>query len=342
MEFGLIASSALPSSKLMSSKAVFDYAAKVAQVAHDSGFDCLGVSNKFLSGPAHQFMSPLVMVAYLASRFPDMYVTTNVFLLSYENPVRVAEAVATLDLISPGKFLFGIGQGYRADEARAFGISHSERGRRMAECIKAMKLLWQDGAASFDGEFWQFEGADIGAKPINGKGPPLLIAADAPVAISRIFERGGDYWYPSARCSRIFLREKMPVYRRALDEAKRPFDGLPLIRDICVAKDRGTAESIVRDGITDYFHRQSSWGQPGENQSVDFETIKTDRVILGSSEQAAEEIISLHDEFGAKFMSFRVFFPGMDLERSLDVVRQLGAEVLPLVRREVGTQSMFS
>lgn len=341
MEFGLIASAAWSSPKDMPSNIMFQNVSRAAQTAHDGGFDCLGIANKFLSGPVHQFTSPLELAAHLMTKYPDMYITTNVFLLPYDNPVRVAEAVSTLDLISPGKFLFGVGQGYRADEARAFGVTHNERGRRMEECIKAMKLLWRDGAASFNGEFYQFENADIGAKPLNGEGPPLLVAADAAKSISLIPARGGDHWYPSARCSATFLREHMPIYLRALDEAGKPYKGLPLIRDICVAKDRATAEAALRDGITDYFHRQSSWGQPGENQAVDFEAIKTDRVILGSSEEAAEEIIKLHNEFNVGFMSFRVFFPGMDVERSLDVIRQLGSEVLPMVRKEVGVASMF-
>ena len=326
----------------MSSKEAFDYAMTACKVAQESGFDAIGISNKYLSGPAHQFLHPFAMAAHIIARCPGMYVGTNVFLLPYANPVDVAEQVATLDMMAPGKFLFGIGQGYRADESRAFGVPNSERARRMTESIKAMRLLWQEPAATFHGEFWQFENADIGIKPVNGKGPPLILAADKIRSVGLVPERGGDHWIPSARHSKNFLREAMPVYRDALARAGKPFRGLPLIRDICVAESKRAAEALVRQSITDYFHRQSSWGQPGEAQNVDFDEIKLDRLILGSSEEAAAELIALHEEFDAKFVTFRVYTPGMDTERALDVVRQIGSEVLPLVRKEVGTGSMFA
>ena len=319
----------------------FDMAMAECKVAHETGFDCLGFANKYLAGPVHQFMSPLLMAAYAMARFPSMYVTTNVYLLPYDNPVKVAEEVATLDMMAPGKFLFGVGQGYRADEGRAFGIANNERGRRMAESIHAMRLLWQEAPATFKGEFWQFENADIGVKPVNRKGPPILVAADKARTIDLIFERGGDYWYPSARCSKTFLREHMPVYRGALDRARRPFRGLPLIRDICVSKDKASAEAMVKAAITDYLNRQSTWGQPGEDYSVGFDELKADRLILGSSEEAAEEIIALNREFGAGFVSFRIFHPGMDRQCALDVIRQMGDEVLPMVRKELGAGSIF-
>jgi alkanesulfonate monooxygenase SsuD/methylene tetrahydromethanopterin reductase-like flavin-dependent oxidoreductase (luciferase family) len=340
MEFGLVAVSAFPSRRAMSSKEAFDYAMKACKVAQQSGFEAIGISHKYLSGPAHQFLQPFAMAAHIMAHCPGMYVGTNVFLLPYHNPVDVAEQVAVLDLMQPGKFLFGIGQGYRADEARAFGLDPSERPRRMAESIAAMRLLWADGPASFKGEFWQFENADIGARPT--KAPPLIIAADTLKSVAKVAERGGDHWIPSARHSTNFLREAMPLYREGLARAGKPFRGLPLIRDICVAKDKRTADALVRDSITDYLHRQSGWGQPGEAYNVSFDELKLDRIILGSTEEAAAELIELHDEFGAEFVTFRVYTPGMDTERALDVVRQLGEEVFPIVRKACGTASMFA
>lgn len=341
MQFGLVAISALPSQQAMSSKQAFDYAMTACRVAEESGFDAIGISHKYLAGPAHQFMQPLVSAAHLLTRFPKMFVMTNVFLLPYHNPLHVAEEVATLDLISPGKFIFGIGQGYRADESAAFGVPDHERGRRMTESIKAMRLLWKPGAASFKGEFWQFENAHTSVKPVNPNGPPIVLAGDKVRSVGRIPERGGDHWIPSARCSKQFLREAVPVFREALARAGKPFKGLPLIRDICVAESRSAAEALVRASITDYLNRQATWGQPGEDYSLGFDELKHDRFILGNSEEAAAELIELNREFGAEFVTFRVYTPGMDTERALDVVRQLGEEVFQMVRKEVGSRKLF-
>ena len=89
-------------------------------------------------------------------------------------------------------------------------------------------------------------------------------------------------------------------------------------------------------------HMQSGWGQPGERYDVPFDQLKQDRVTLGSPEQVAEELIAIHREFGAEFMLFRIYTPGMDPQRALDMAEQVGTEVLPLVRRETGGKSLFS
>lgn len=336
-----MASVGLGSSKDLPGREPYDFAMRMSEVASEVGFDALGVANRHLAGPADQFMSPLVMAANLLAKFPHMRVSTNVLLIPYHNPLMLAEQVASLDMISPGKFLFGVGQGYRANEAATFGIENRERGRRMAESIKIMRMLWRAGSSCYDGDFWQIRDADIGLKPLGHTAPPILIAGDGLKAVGRIPERGGDYWYPSSRASKVFLRERLSVYRAALDRAGIPFRGLPLIRDISVAGTRREAEDNMRDAITEYLRRQTHAGQPGENHLVSFDELKQDRLIFGSSEEAAEELIALNREFGAEFINMRVYLPGMDRERVLDVIRQLGDEVLPMVRKEIGTGSLF-
>jgi hypothetical protein len=87
---------------------------------------------------------------------------------------------------------------------------------------------------------------------------------------------------------------------------------------------------------------QSGWGQPGERYDVPFEDLARDRMILGSPEQAIEELIAIHREFGAEMVLFRLYTPGMDQTRALEMTEQLAQEVFPVVRREVGTRSLFA
>lgn len=341
MQFGVVMGPALPSRSVVPSREAFEFAASMAEVARDSGFNTIGVANKSLPGPAHQFLNPIATAAYLHTKHPNLFVCTSIFLVPYTNPVLLAEQLATLDMLAPGKLLFGVGQGYRKNESIAFDVPDEERGRRMTEALKIIRMLFEDGAPSFDGEFWSFENADIGIKPDNRSGPPMLFAGDKPKAIARIPERGGDYWFPSARCSLPYLREGLDVFKAALDRAGKPYKGLPLIRDICVAESKEAAEALMRDSITDYLNRQSTWGQPGERYDLSFDELKHNRFILGNSEQAAEEVVALKREFDTDFILFRVYTPGMDMQRTTDVVRQVGTEVLPMVQKEVGDFSMF-
>jgi alkanesulfonate monooxygenase SsuD/methylene tetrahydromethanopterin reductase-like flavin-dependent oxidoreductase (luciferase family) len=342
MQFGLSTIAAFPGSEEMSSKDAFDFGIRMSEVAVESGFDVLGAGYRHLAGPVHQYIAQFVAAAHLLTRFPDTLVMTNVYLMSLAHPVDVAEMVSTLDMIGkPGRFLFGVGQGYRPEEIAAWGIEGKHRGRMLAEAMQIMRQLWQPGATDFDGEFYKLEDADIGLKPRNGKGPPLLVASDSIETVGKICERGGDHWLPSPRCSKPFLRELMPTYLESMERAGKPFTGMALLRDISVAKNREDAEDFVREGLLDYLGKQAKWGQPGEDYTKSFDELKNDRFILGTSEEAAEEIINLHREFKAEYMGFRIYSPGMDRERTLDVIRQVGEEVLPIVRREVGTSSMF-
>jgi alkanesulfonate monooxygenase SsuD/methylene tetrahydromethanopterin reductase-like flavin-dependent oxidoreductase (luciferase family) len=341
MQFGLLVASAFPGRAEVPAREAFNFAMALCDTAHRSGFSAIGAANKYLAGPAHQFFHPMIMAGHIFAKWPDMQVVTTIFILPYANPVAVAEQIATLDMMAPGKLVFGVGGGYRRDESVAFRVPNNERGRRMAESIAAMRQLWREGTATFRGEFWEFENADIGTKPVNGKGPTILIAADTVRTVGLIPERGGDYWYPSMRASKKLLREAIPVYREALERRGRPFTGLPLVRDICVAENKAAAEALVRKSLTDYLHQQSAWGQPGENYLLNFDELKRDRLILGTSVEAAEEIIKLSEEFGSQFIMFRIYSSGMDEQRALDVVRQVGEEVLPMVQRECGAASMF-
>ena len=342
MEFGLSTATALPPVTVQPGRDAFGYVLRTCETAQESGFDGIGIGQRYIGGDTHQYLQPLVVAAYIFARFPGMYVSTNVYLLPYVHPVRTAEEVATLDLMAPGRFLFGVGQGYRKDEGAVFQVAGAERARRMVEAISAMKALWQPGARSFAGEFWEFEDVNLSVKPVRPAGPPILLGADTARTIAQVISRGGDFWYSSPRHSRDFLRQAVPVWRRALEEAGRPFPGLALGRNICVAENRKAARALAAEPFGDYMRKQSAWGQPGERYDIDPAELLGERVILGSSEEAAEQILALHEEFGIGYLNLRVYAAGMDQERALDMVRQAGAEVLPIIRAETGRRSMFA
>ena len=103
---------------------------------------------------------PIPLLARLAADAPGMTMGTAVFLLSLHSPVEAAEATATLDIIASGKFAFGVGQGYRDTEFASFGIPKANRGERMAEAVKVIRMLWAEDNVTWDGEYFQLPGSD--------------------------------------------------------------------------------------------------------------------------------------------------------------------------------------
>ena len=342
MEFGLVLGPFLPPREEMTSKEAFDLQMAFCARAAAAGFDGVSMGHHYLSGPDAQFFQPIPLCGHILARFPSLYVATTIFILPYHSPVEIAEQVATIDAMAPGRLLLGVGQGYRRDEAEGAGIEQGSRRTRLAESIEAMRLLWRDGPSSFEGRHFSFHDADIGARPADPNGPPILIGADTIETITRVPKIGGDHWISSPRTSVSFVKEVLPAYMRALDESGRPFVGIPMMRTAHVADDERQAQAVIEKSFQRMFQIQSRWGQPGERSNLSFEQLKTEKILLGTAEQVAEGLIGLNRELHVEFAFLHVYTPGMDPQAALDMVSRLGEETLPLVRREVGRASLFA
>ena len=123
-------------------------------------------------------LQPLLLLSNLATQAPGLYLGTAVFLLPLHHPVAVAEQTATVDILSGGKFLFGVGQGYRDLEFQSFGLQKRDRRRRMAEGLQVIRKLWAEDNVTFNGEFFQLDGVTMSPKPLQQPGPPVFVGAD--------------------------------------------------------------------------------------------------------------------------------------------------------------------
>jgi alkanesulfonate monooxygenase SsuD/methylene tetrahydromethanopterin reductase-like flavin-dependent oxidoreductase (luciferase family) len=342
MEFGLVLGPFLPPREEMTSKDALALQMRFADRAAQSGFDYVSMGHHYLSGPLAQFFQPIPLAAAILTKYPSLSVATTIFLLPYHNPVEMAELVATLDALSPGHFVLGVGQGYRRDEAEAAGIANPSRRERLRESIEAMRLLWRGGPCSFEGQYYRFRDADIGIATADPNGPPILIGADTVESIIRIPSLGGDHWLPSPRNGVTFIRNALPAYQEALSRAGRRFAGIPLMRNVYVSNDEEAARAVLSQAMTRMAAIQAKWGQPGERSRPSFDEVKREKqIILGSAEQVAESFIELHRDTGVECAFLHCYTPGMDPEASLDMVGCLGEITLPLIRKEVGTKSLF-
>jgi alkanesulfonate monooxygenase SsuD/methylene tetrahydromethanopterin reductase-like flavin-dependent oxidoreductase (luciferase family) len=261
-----------------------------------------------------------------------MHLGTSIFLLPLHNPVEVAEQVATLDILCGGRFLFGVGQGYRDAEFHAFGLDRRSRRPRLVEGLQLIRRLWAEDDVTFHGQFFQVDGVSIAPKPIQRPGPPILIGADTVQTVARVPEVG-DHWIASRRHSRTFLRQAVPAYKAALADQGRPFKGLFLFRDLCMAESATQAEARIKDAYERMYQLYRQWGQPGETYGSDFDELKRERLIVGSPEEVADQVLGYHRELGAEFMWFTVYWPGMDPSWSLETIQLFGERVIPAVKR---------
>ena len=127
---------------------------ELLKAAREAGFDLICAGQHYLSHP-YQMSTTFPLLARMAAEAGDMEIASAVVLLPLHNPVELAESVATMDAICGGRFIFGIGLGYRDAEYTAFGVERSERVERMREALEVMKLLWTEEEVEFQGKYYQ-------------------------------------------------------------------------------------------------------------------------------------------------------------------------------------------
>ena len=265
-----------------------------ALVAQRNHFEAVFVAQHFLTGPDAAILQSIPLLAYLAGRVPGMYVGTSIFLLPLHHPVMVAEYMATLDNLSGGKLLFGVGQGYRESEFKSFGIDLRERRGRLVESLEVIRRLWSEDSVTFHGKYFQLDKVTMAPKPVQRPHPPILLGADSVKTVAKV-PQVADHWIASRRHSKTFLREALPAYKTALEQQRRPYKGLFIFRDLCIADSSREAEDRIREGYERRYLRYQQWGQPGERYDLKFDELKRDRLILGSPAEVVEQVMSYYD-----------------------------------------------
>ena len=143
------------------------------------------------------YYDPLTILTYIAARTERIALGTSVLVLPYHHPMRLAKATATLDVMSGGRLLLGVGVGVIEEEIEAMGTAYADRGTMSDETIAILKTLWSEEEPSHQGKRYQFSGMKFSPKPLQKPHIPILIGGVSRAAIRRA-ARAGDGWHPTA------------------------------------------------------------------------------------------------------------------------------------------------
>jgi probable F420-dependent oxidoreductase len=177
-------------------------------------------SGQPLPEPYKHTLDPFVALAAAAAVTDTIKIGTGVCLVNQRDPIVTAKEVATLDLISGGRFLFGVGAGWNAEEMRNHGVDISQRFGQMRERVEAMKAIWTQDEASYDGKYVAFERIWCWPKPVQEPHPPVLIGGNGPNVLRRVV-RWGDEWFPNRVGSQEELLAQIAELQRLAQEAGR-------------------------------------------------------------------------------------------------------------------------
>jgi len=197
----------------------------------------------------YDVMEPFVALAAAAAVTKTLKLATGICLVVQRDPIQLAKNVATLDRISNGRFLFGIGAGWNAEEMANHGTDFSRRTSVMRERVLAMKQIWSRSKAEFHGKYVDFDPIMTWPKPVQQPNPPIHVGGGFPKGARRAVEYG-DGWMP------IFGRDeigaRLPELRRMLEAAGRDpaafevsiFGIGPLQAELDKARDSGVTRVI--------------------------------------------------------------------------------------------------
>ena len=171
-------------------------------------------------------LDPYVALAAAASRTSRIRLGTGIALVAQHDPIALAKQLATLDLLSRGRLVLGVGYGWNKEEMESHGIDTKRRRAHVREVLLAMQALWSNEVAEFRGEFVRFEPSWQWPKPVQRPRPPVLLGgAPGPTLFSHIAEYA-DGWIPIGGAG---MREALGELRRAMDAAGRDFASLRIV-----------------------------------------------------------------------------------------------------------------
>jgi probable F420-dependent oxidoreductase len=176
---------------------------EAAKAAESLGYDSVWANDKVISTPytqAEQGMvgnkvEPFITHAPLVHLVPRVKLGTSVLVLPQRNPILVAKQAATLDLLSAGRLILGVGVGLNKSEFSLMGANFANRAAVNDEAIEVMQALWREPVAAYEGQFHHFEDAVMLPKPACPGGPPIWIGDGSPAALRRV-ARYGKAWIP--------------------------------------------------------------------------------------------------------------------------------------------------
>lgn len=303
------------------------------QTARDLGFDSVFGIHHYIG--SLQSLQPLSLMSRLIDHSGEMQIGTGILILPLGHPVHWAEEIATIDQLSGGRFVLGIGSGYRENEFASFGLRRSQRTRRMVESLSVMEQLWSGEPVVHRGDHFQIDGEVCSVLPVNGT-VPVWIGANSPAGIARA-ARLGHSWLAPGNVKRNWAIGNLATYREESAAAGHAAEGRthPLHRDLYIADTREEAMAFA-----DTFPRRSyaEYAQYGMDY---FETlwdeIKAKAFFFGTPDDVVAQI----EDFAAggfNHFVFRVQWLGCPHETSLAILQRFADEVLPRVRANIDVE----
>jgi len=248
------------------------------------------------------FLETMTLLGYLAACTHTIKLGTTVIILPYRNPVVQAKMFASLDVLTNGRVICGVGVGWLEKEFETLGVPYAQRGPMTDEFLQIFQVLWTDAEPQFHGQFYHIEGIQFFPKPVQKPHIPIWVGGHTRRALRRA-ARYGDCWH-TTRQTPDFVAENLPYLRRQTERAGRDPAGISI--------------SLKRSlHFTDI--------GLGEGRGV-----RTGGALIGATQEVIDDVYYCR-EVGIDQLTFDFRVDGMD--RCIQVMEHLAGRVLPVAQR---------
>lgn len=216
------------------------------EVMDRTGYDAVWLAEHHFSGYS-VCPSVHVMAAHVAARTRNLRIGTAVTLAAFYHPLRIAEEIALLDVLTGGRVNWGAGRGFDPREFEVFGVPAAESSERFREAVEIVLAAWTHERLSYEGRFHRYEDVEVLPKPHQRPHPPTWVAATSPSAVEWAAEQGHTILM-DPHSSHPEIARKLRRYRDGLEKAGHPVEGrqVPMGRLVAVAETDADALAIAR------------------------------------------------------------------------------------------------
>ena len=344
MEFGLFLE--FPIREGGTEKEAFDDSFVLVNEAEELGVDSLWLAEYHFS-PARVLSSPITIFSNIAARTERIRLGTAVTLLPLANPVRVAEEIATLDLISGGRVEFGIGRGTFPNVHEGFSSPYAESRGRFEESLEIIIKAWTNETFSFEGEYYNLKDLEVTPKPLQKPHPHVRVGVTSVASFATTGRMGYDMLInPSRVFTLAGLKPQIDEYHQAWKDAGHKGKGkvglrmpIYLSEDPQKAHDEPKESALfsmgrLSDRVASYAEHVGTTGNWGKEADVvknmtDDDWVR-DKVAFGTPEAVTEKIQGLTELLGLSQIMFEVNFGNqIPLENQLNSLRLMMQKVTP-------------
>ena len=300
--------------------------------ADSAGFESVWLSEHHVTDDGYM-PSVFAMLAAIAGRTQNLRLGTAVCLAPLHHPIRLAEDVAVVDILSGGRVELGLAPGYRPSEFEVLGVPRRERGVRTDETVEILRQAWAGERFSYSGRVFDLQ--DVVVQPVPRRGPelPVHIGGSSSAAAIRAGRHGCNFMPDIGTGADLHNQYRSELSRAGFDPESRD---ITMNGCVFVCDDPDVGRAQVHRSLTYMYERYDAWEREGgDSDAPSFEPIAVERLdelcIVGTPEEVAGRMAAIRDEFSPDRFIFWGRLPGIPIEDASRSLQLFTQEVMPAI-----------